>query len=303
VSAAPDATAPGPRAASPHGAASLLGAIERCLDEPGLALPVCDPGALTGRADDDPATLVALAEGEPVLAASLLREANGPVYDALAPADSLALAVRRIGSPEARRLIRDLDAGGPFGGASGVLARALRESRTRSLARARTGARVAGTAGHPELGPKVALLGLLSDMGVPFLARALGEHAAERRDAPALNDFAIGEALAELAEPCGLRLLERWRLAPRSLAVLQGRAAHAEDRRLATLLGMARTIVSSIAPAPDSPAGGSGAAPEWGQALWDHAELLALSDVDVAALQVYAEDDVAAVSGEASPKA
>jgi len=274
-----------------HPAASIAGAIEAGLEDDRLSLPLCRPCAPAETTAVDADALARLAASEPVVTAVLLREANGPIFNALEPADSVEQAIERLGCEGALGLVSELDAERRRDRPDPVLDRALLESRTRSLVVARIGARIAETTGHSERAAKTALLGLLSDIGVPFLVRALGPHARELGDAPELNEFATREILAELSLRCGHRLLVRWNLAPQTLAVLQGRAVDPEERSLATLLGMAQTIVTSVGRPPV----GRASPGAWSQELWNFSETLGLSDVAVAALQVQAEDEIEAV--------
>ena len=281
---------------------SLMAKLDAFLSSRDWKLTVCaEPAArLLEQLGDDPDRdrLRQVAMSDPILLTSLLREANSAAFDGLAPSADVEGALSRLGEDRALALLRDVLRDARFGGSSPVLRQALCQSRRRALAVARSAAGVAKSTGHGELAGEAERLGLLSELGTAFLVSAL-QARMDEYGAP-LTDFATQEVLAQLQQGYRNRLLELWHFPRRAVEILSERASGSEERRLARILELGRRVVASAG----LPAVGSTPSEGAESELWELAEDFELSNVDLAALQVRAEDVVAeltAAPGVSSP--
>ena len=169
------------------------------------ALAVCDDPTASS------ATLVALCEQDPAVAAALLRYANAPCY---APTGesiaSLRLAVSRVGVGGVRNVLLDVAVHGLLcdpGPALAPLAARIWGHMVSTGAIARTAARAFGVL------PETAYtLGLLHDVGKLVVLDRISAWRAHRGRAPALPGAVLGAILVALHEPLGALALERWGL-------------------------------------------------------------------------------------------
>jgi HD-like signal output (HDOD) protein len=282
---------------------TLASTLDRHLVSPALSLPVCPESAarvlreLAAEPADADALQRALSR-DPALAASVLREANGPEFDALERIAAIRRMLERLGAPRVAELVGSLVANARLESGDPVLTQALHHTWKRSLAIALVAPTIAVRTGDDALAPDVELLGLLSDTGVLFLISALNAERVQRGDRLKLTTIAEREVLDQLQDAYGIRLLEHWNAPPGVLAVLTSRPTTREEHRQSLFLRVARQVVSSIGlPPVGCEVGDRGDENE----LWELAEALELSYVDVAALQVHAEDLVVALNAEAAP--
>jgi HD-like signal output (HDOD) protein len=278
---------------------SLAGALDRHLGSPSLALPVCPESAARVLREleaegTEGGALQRIAGRDPALVVSLLREANGPEFDALERVATIERALSRLGEERVAALVGSTVTNARLESGDPVLAEALHLTWKRSLAIALVAPTIAARTGDGDLATDAHLLGLLSDVGVVFLISALHGLKAQPGDRSPLTAVAKREVLAQLQQSYGIRVLEHWNFPPGVLAVLAGRPANRDEQRQSLFLRVARRVVSSIGLPP------VGGEAEEGDAndLWELAEALELSTVDVAALQVNAEDLVAALDAE-----
>jgi HD-like signal output (HDOD) protein len=286
------------RAREPSGM-SLAGALDSHLESPSLSLPVCPESAarvlreLEERGADAEA-LQGMVGRDPALVVCLLREANGPEFDALAGVSTIERALSRLGEERVAGLVASTVTNARLASGASFLAQALHRTWKRSLAIALVAPTIAVRTGDADLARDAHLLGLLSDVGAVFLISALHARRMQGGDRPPLTEVAEREVLGELQRAYGIRLLEHWNFPPGALAVLAGRPVARDEQRQSLFLRVARQVVSSIGLPP---VGGEGEGADANE-LWDLAEALELSTVDVAALQVHAEDLVASLDSE-----
>jgi len=278
---------------------SLAAALDGHLESPSLSLPVCPESAgrvLRELAEQgaDAEALQRMVGRDPALVACLLREANGPEFDALAGVATIERAVSRLGEERVAGLVASTATNARLASGTPFLAQALHHTWKRSLAIALVAPTIAARTGDAGLARDAHLLGLLSDVGVVFLISALQAQRLQRGDRPPLTAVAEREVLAQLQQAYGIRLLEQWSFPPGVMAVLAGRPAARDEQRQSLFLRVARQVVSSIGLPPVGNEGEGADANE----LWDLAEALELSTVDVAALQVHAEDLVGSLDSE-----
>jgi HD-like signal output (HDOD) protein len=280
---------------------SLAATLDRHLESPSLSLPVCPESAAIVLQEieaegADAEVLQRMVSRDPSLVVCVLREANSPEFDALERVATIQRALLRLGDERVAGLVGStvtnsrLEAGDP------VLTQALHRTWKRSLAIALVTPTIAGRTGDEELAQDAQLLGLLSDVGVVFLISALHAQRLQRGDRPPLTAVAELEVLDQLQHAYGIRMLEQWNFPPGVLSVLGGHPAGRDAQRQSLFLRMARRVVSSIGLPP---VGGEGEGADENE-LWELAEALELTYVDVAALQVHAEDLVASLNAEAS---
>jgi HD-like signal output (HDOD) protein len=224
----------------------------------------------------------------------LLREANGPEFDALERVATIERALSRLGEERVAGLVGSTVTNAQLPSEDPVLTQALHHTWKRSLAVALVAPTIAARTGDGDLAGDAHLLGLLSDVGVVFLISALHALRAQPGDRLPLTEVAEREVLDQLQQAYGIRVLEHWNFPPSVLAVLSGRPAGRAEQRQSLFLRVARQVVSSIGLPP---VGGEGEVAEANE-LWELAEALELSTVDVAALQVHAEDMVAVLGAE-----
>jgi len=225
---------------------------------------------------------------------SLLREANGPEFDALERVATIRRALSRLGEERVAGLVGSSVTNARLESGDPVLAQALHHTWKRSLAIALVAPTIAERTGDGDLARDAHLLGLLSEVGVVFLISALHALRAQPGDRLPLTPVAEREVLDQLQQEYGIRVLEHWNFPPGVLAVLVGRPVGRDEHRQSLFLRVARQVVSSIGLPP---VGGEGEGADANE-LWELAEALELSTVDVAALQVHAEDLVAALDAE-----
>ena len=275
---------------------SLMARLDVFLSSRSWSLPVCADTAegLLGRLGEAPdrERVHEVAMSDPTLLTSLLCDANSSDFDGLEPTASVVAALARVGVARAHALLRGVLVDACFEG-NPVLRVALDQSRRRALAVARSAVRIAGSTGHEMLDAEAEVLGLISELGSTFLVAAL-QARIDESGAP-LTDFATQEVFAQLQRGYRNRLLELWKFPRRAVEILSERASGAEERRLARILELARRVVASAG----LPALGSGPSEEVESELWELAEGFELSNVELAALLVRAEDVVAALDGGA----
>jgi len=280
---------------------SLTSMLDRHLESSSLSLPVCPESAdhVLRELEAEGVDAEALDRNmsrEPALVAAVLREANGAEFDALARIASIRLAVARLGEQRVASLMGEIATNSRLKSEERFLHRALHHTWKRSLAIALVAPAVAVRTGNDDLAGEAQLLGLLSDVGVLFLISALNAQQMRRNGPPPLTAIASRELIHQLQNAYGIRLLEQWNLPARQLAVLAGRPDGRDAQQQSLFLRVARQVVASIGLPP---AGGEGGGADENE-LWEFAEALELSTVDVAALQVHAEDLVASLNAEAS---
>ena len=278
---------------------SLASTLDRHLESPSLALPVCPESAarVLQELEAEGAGAEALqriAGRDPALVVCLLREANGPEFDALERVVTIERALSRLGEERVAGLVGSAVTNARLESEDPVLTQALHHAWKRSLAIALVAPTIAARTGDDDLAQDAHLLGLLSDVGVVFLISALHAQRTQRGDRPPLTAVAEREVLDQLQQAYGIRVLEHWNFPPGVLAVLAGRPADRDEQRQSLFLRVARQVVSSIGLPP---VGGEGEGADANE-LWELAEALELSTVDVAALQVHAEDLVASLNAE-----
>jgi HD-like signal output (HDOD) protein len=278
---------------------SLAATLDRHLASSSLSLPVCPESAalILRELEAEGAEAEALQQvvsRDPALAVSVLREANGPEFDALGRVATIARALSRLGEERVAGLVGSGVTNSRLESEDPVLMQALHHAWKRSLAIALVAPTIAVRTGDEALARDAHLLGLLSDVGVLFLISALHAQRSQRGERPPLTAVAEREVLDQLQHTYGLRLLEHWNLPPTVLAVLSGRPVGRDEQRQSLFLRVARQVVSSIGLPP---VGGDGEGADENE-LWELAEALELSTVDVAALQVHAEDLVASLNAE-----
>jgi HD-like signal output (HDOD) protein len=266
---------------------SLVAALERHLDLPALSLPLCPESVRRARARfegerDRPRALREIALGDVALVTALLREANGPDFDGLARVASVERACERLGRERVEDLFASILTASDFEAGDGLLSGYLHYTWRRAGAIATVAGEAARMCGRGPLAERAALLGLVSETGVVYLLSSLQMQRTQRPARPPLSDSAVREVLAQLHEAFGIRLLERWNFAGEILDALSDRPQAGSECKL---LQLARHVVAS-AGIPSAGLAPGEPAPE----LWDLAEGLDLRDVDVAALQVKAED-------------
>lgn len=276
---------------------SLLGILDRYLDAPGLALPICRESAALlleelDSAETQQARLRMAALSDPALLAALLREANGPSFEGLSPVCAVEAALTRLGDDRSEELLMTLLTGSVLTSEDSVLTDSLRYTWKRSRVIARTASAIAERSGHAEHTAQISLLGLLSEVGVLFLIAALHAHRAQQPGHPSLTDAAKREVMGQLHSAYGVRLLERWRFPPVLLEVLAGQPTLAAADAQFRTLRMAQFVVASVG------LGSCGADPSSNpdHELWTLAEFLDLGNVAVASLQVQAEDFIEELS-------
>lgn len=279
-------------------AVSLTGELDAFLASRSWRLPVCAEPARRilerlGTAPDR-TRLIEVALSDPTLLTSLLREANSLRFDGLEATSDVDRALSRVGEERAEELLRETLTEARFEGDSQVLAEALSQSRCRALGVARSAAAVARATGHPELSLEAERLGLLSELGTVFLVTAL-QARIDDYSAP-LTDFATLEMLAQLQQGYRNRLLELWRFPRRTVEILSERSSGAEERRLMGVLELGRQVVASAG----LPAVGTIRSEQADTELFELAESFELSNVELAALQVRAEDVVSALRSSAT---
>jgi HD-like signal output (HDOD) protein len=278
---------------------SLAGALDRHLESPSLALPVCPESAarileeLEAEGTDSEA-LQRIAGRDPALVVCLLREANGPEFDALERVATIDKALSRLGEERVGGLVGSTVTNARLPSGDPVLTQALHHTWKRSLAVALVAPTIAARTGDGDLAGDAHLLGLLSDVGVVFLISALHALKSQAGDRLPLTEVAQREVLDQLQQAYGIRVLEHWNFPPGVLAILARRAVGRDEHRQSLFLRVARQVVSSIGLPP---VGGEGKGADANE-LWELAEALELSTVDVAALQVQAEDLVATLDAE-----
>jgi len=274
------------------------------LEAPNLSLPICPESAEQARrslADSkhDVETLVRITSQDPALAATLMREANGPEFDVLTGARSIRKAVIRLGPERVLALLGQLLTDVVEHDPDPFIARALRHNWTRSLAIALVTPTIAARTGDVALAQDAHLLGLLSDLGGVFLLSALQAGRKSASELPSLTESAKRELLMQLQGHYGVRLLDQWKFPADLLAIFSGEARDRDAQRKSLFLQVARAVVSSIGYPPTGCEAGGG----WDDdELWELSEFLELRYVDVAALQVQAEDLVASLDHRASAR-
>jgi HD-like signal output (HDOD) protein len=278
---------------------SLAAAFDRHLESPSLSLPVCPESAARVLRElesegADAEALHRMVSRDPALVISLLREANSPEFDALERVGTIRRALSRLGEERVADLVGATVTNSRLEGGDPVLAQALHHTWKRSLAIALVTPTIAARTGDEDLAQDAHLFGLLSDVGVVFLISALHAQRTQRGDRPPLTAVAEREVLDQLQHAYGIRVLEYWNLPPGMLAVLAGRPTGRDEQRQSLFLRVARQVVSTIGLPP---VGGGGEGADENE-LWELAEALELSTVDVAALQVQAEDLVASLNAE-----
>jgi HD-like signal output (HDOD) protein len=270
---------------------SLAELLDRHLGSPSLSLPVCTESAthvlqaLEAEGVDSEA-LQGIVSRDPALVATVLREANGPEFDAIERVGSIERAAARLGRDRLAELVASIATHAQLESEDAVLTEALRHTWTRSLAVALVSQTIAERTGSEPLAGDAHLLGMLSDIGLVFLISALHMQRSPRGFRVPFTDVVEREVLDQLHQTYGIRLLDHWNCPPGMSNVLAGRPTGRNEQRLSLFLRMAQQVVSSI---------GFAAAGSEGQGLddnelWEFAEALELSYVDVAALQVHAED-------------
>jgi HD-like signal output (HDOD) protein len=276
---------------------SLAATLDRHLESPSLSLPVCPESAARVLREleaegSDAEALRRMVGRDPALVVSLLREANGP--DALERVATIERALSRLGEERVAGLVGSSVTNARLESEDPVLTQALHHAWKRSLAIALVAPTIAARTGDDDLAQDAHLLGLLSDVGVVFLISALHAQRTRRGDRTPLTAVAEREVLDQLQQAYGIRVLEHWNFPPGVLAVLAARPTGRDEQRQSLFLRVARQVVSSIGLPP---VGGEGEGADANE-LWELAEALELSTVDVAALQVQAEDLVASLNAE-----
>jgi HD-like signal output (HDOD) protein len=283
---------------------SFAALLDDHLRSPTLSLSICPESADQARRSlsdkkHDVEALVRISSQDPALAATLIREANGPEFDVLTGARSIRKAVIRLGPERVLEVIGSLLSNATETDTDPFVARALRHNWTRSLAIALVTPAIAARTGEVALAQDAHLLGLLSDIGGVFLLSALQASRRSASELPPLTDSAKRELLVQLQGPYGVALLEQWKFPVDLLAVFSGDASGRDSQRKSLFLQVARAVVSSIGFPPAGCEVGGG----WDDdELWELSEFLELCYVDVAALQVQAEDLVASLEHGLSVK-
>jgi HD-like signal output (HDOD) protein len=280
---------------------TLAAMLDRHLESPSLCLPVCSESAAhvlreleAGGADAEALQLVVSRDA--ALVASVLRDANGPEFDALERIATVDRALARLGAERVAGLVGSIVTSADSNGDDPIVTRALHDSWKRSLAVALVTSAIAVRTGSEDLAQKAELLGLLSEVGVVFLISALNAQRSHPGGSPPLTAVAEHEVLGQLQFGYGIRLLERWNLPSSELSVLAGLPNGRDEQRQSRFLRVARHVVSSVG---FPPVGCEGEGVDENE-LWELAEALELSYVDVAALQVHAEDLVVSLSEAAA---
>jgi HD-like signal output (HDOD) protein len=278
---------------------SLTSMIDRHLELPSLSLPVCAESAahVLGELEStgaDSAALERIVGRDPALVATVLREANGPEFDALDRVGAIPTALARLGDERVGDLLASVATHSRLETDDSVLTEALERTWKRSLAIAMVAPIIAERTWNEDLAQDSHLLGLLSEVGAVFLISSLHTLRTQCADRPPLSAVAEREVLDQLQEAYGIRLLERWNFPSGVLAVLAGRPTARDEQKQSLFLRMARQVVSSIGV---TPVGADGDGLDENE-LWELAEALELSYVDVAALQVRAEDLEASLQAE-----
>ena len=279
---------------------SLAATLDRHLESPSLSLPVCPESAARVLREleaegSDAEALQRMVSRDPALVVSVLREANGPEFDALERIATIERALSRLGEERVAGLVGSSVTNSRLENADPLLTQALHHAWKRSLAIALVAPTIAARTGDEGLAQDAHLLGLLSDVGVVFLISALHAQRMQGGDRTPLTAVAEREVLDQLQHTYGIRVLDHWNLPPGVLAVLAGRPIGRDEQRQSLFLRVARQVVSSIGLPPVGGEEGEGADEN---ELWELAEALELSTVDVAALQVQAEDLVASLDAE-----
>ena len=295
---------PGSMATQRSPRASFAAFLDDHLRSQTLSLPICPESAEQARrslsdSKHDIEALVRISSQDSALAATLMREANGPEFDVLTGARSIRKAVIRLGPERVLEVIGSLLSNATESDPDPFIARALRHSWTRSLAIALVTPAIAARTGDVALAQDAHLLGLLSDIGGVFLLSALQACRRSANELHPLTDSAKRELLVQLQGHYGFALLEQWKLPYDLLAVVSGSASGRDSQRKSLFLQVARAVVSSIGFPPAGCEAGGG----WDDdELWELSEFLELCYVDVAALQVQAEDLVASLEQGLPPK-
>jgi HD-like signal output (HDOD) protein len=277
--------------------ASIAAFLDQHLQSPTLVLPICPESAEQARkslaeSKHDVENLVRITSQEPALAATLMREANGPEFDVLTGARSIRKAVIRLGPDRVLEVLGSLLSDVLQADPDPFIARTLHHNWTRSLAVALVTPTIAARTGDVALAQDAHLLGLLSDIGGVFLLSALQAGRRPESELPNLTDSARRELLIQLQSRYGVELLAHWKFPLDLLAVFSGDATGRDGQRKSLFLQVASAVVSSIGFPPTGCEAGGG----WDDdELWELAEFLELRYVDVAALQVQAEDLVASL--------
>jgi HD-like signal output (HDOD) protein len=259
--------------------------------DPEVRLPIAQQSAshlidALDRSGTSAESLLSSLRSEPVLAASALRQANGPEFSGLRACDSLEDAFERLGPQRVESGVMSLLTGGVLSGGAPLLVEALRRSWRQALCTANAAAWISAETGRDELTERTHLMGLLSTLGVPFLVSAL------EKDQMEFTDSARSEILSQMHERFALELMAAWRLAP-GLVEPIFRKPEADRDESGLVVHLARHLAIVAGASVD----GLEADTENEEGLWEVADDLGLGDVYVAALQVRAEDVLESLAG------
>lgn len=230
-------------------------------------------------------TIADVLRSDPAITAALLRMANSAFFGGLQPISDPGQAMARLGVKRVVSLVTTLATKGQFETADAFKTDLLRGLWTHAVGSALAARRLAGlTGGDAE---ESYLAGLLHDIGELLALKAM-DHLSQSRPEVELSPFIMREVLQACHAELGHRVLTDWHLPP---SICQAVLVHHDDSGtirdgLAVRVQAADTITRKIGAHPE---------PDPNLVLEDlpAIERLGLTDIELAALMVDLEDEIA----------
>ena len=280
---------------------SLLARLERQLQSEDLELPPFNPTALElqrhlGDPEFDIARVAELIRQDPALASRTLRMANSAFYGGLTPVETISRAIVRLGTGKIMSLALAAAGAMAMRSSQPLLNEFLQRLWLRSFVSGH-GCRWLAEAGNEAVDSETAFLaGLLHDLGELFLLKALERMLQDDAGLDELTPELLHEILDNLHASMGERLMQAWGL-PSVYAEI-ARDHVAEDCPTGQgLLAMVRLCDLALRKAGI----GQAAEPELVLAAASEAQILALSEIQLAQFEVALDDAVEMAAGFGTP--
>lgn len=144
--------------------------------------------------------------GDPAMAAKLIRAANSPIYHGSAPVDNTRAAIVRLGETNTRQLVLSFSVRDLFNTESRKLNKLMQKTWLQSVEVAAISFVLANRHSGGRFNPEeVMLAGLLNDIGVVAILRYLEGHAKWLSD-----DHKLAQIIGFLRAEAGAAILEHW---------------------------------------------------------------------------------------------
>jgi HD-like signal output (HDOD) protein len=272
---------------------SLKERVAECIGRAGLQLRMFNPVALElqkALADEDaaPAAIESMIAKDPALVGQVLRMANSSLYSGLAEITTVRQALLRLGVKQVARLAIAAAQHSLYGARNPALGGRLADLWRQAYASALGASWIAEKCGHRDSAEPAFLAGLLHDIGKLVILRALEEVATERADGAELPGTLVEEMLESLHCDSGYELMKRWNLPDRYCVV--GRDHHKPDYDASHVLLVIVRLLDQVCAKLGI---GRAAAPDLVPAASAEAQLLGLSELQLAELELALEDGLA----------